>query len=114
MNRRTILPITFVVFLALAVLSTAVLAKDVFLSPPTAPDDADHFEWVWQGGGDINDIFMIDQYYGWAAGDNLLLSTTDGGNTWQARDAVVGTEREYNSIYFVDRQTGWLTHTIRS
>jgi photosystem II stability/assembly factor-like uncharacterized protein len=108
MNRRNVPLIIFVVFLPLIALSTAVLAEDMFLSPSTAPDDADHFEWVWQGGGDINDIFMIDQYYGWAAGDNLLLSTTDGGATWQARDAVVGTEREFNDIFFVDRQNGWL------
>jgi photosystem II stability/assembly factor-like uncharacterized protein len=107
-RRNNIPPIIFIVFLALAVLSTAVLADDTWQSRSTAPEDADHFEWVWQGGGDINDVFMIDQYYGWAAGDNLLLSTTDGGNTWQARDAVVGTEREYNSIAFVDRQNGWL------
>ena len=117
MKLHKILPFILIIFLTLATRSSAASIEDISLSSnagqfrttvPTMPDDVDHFEWVWQGGGDINDIFMIDQYFGWAAGDNLLLSTTDGGATWQARDAVVGTDRAYHDIYFVNRQTGWL------
>jgi len=117
LNRRRFLPFICVIFLVSVGLSIPVLAEDTLLSSqawqyhttmPTTPDDTDHYAWVWQGGGDINDIFMIDSDYGWAAGSNLLLSTTNGGATWHARDAEVGTDREYYDIHFVDRQTGWL------
>lgn len=37
-----------------------------------------------------------------------LLSTTDGGRQWQARDLPVTDDSMIRSIYFVDANTGWL------
>ena len=65
---------------------------------------SDHFEWVWQGGGDINDIFMIHRYYGWAAGNNLLLSTTDKRKVSQYQQRIKRFGKSLAIIYIGSRQ----------
>ena len=38
--------------------------------------------WEWAGGGGFNDVFFLDDAYGWAVGPGVW-RTTDGGSTWR-------------------------------
>lgn len=66
------------------------------------------------GGTDIelNSVFFIDELNGWAAGgtydnnNNVLLKTGDGGNTWH--QVKTDTTLPYNSVWFVDADTGFV------
>lgn len=50
----------------------------------------------------IRSVYFIDEYSGWALGDNGVLSTTDGGDHW-VEGNVNG-----KSLFFIDENTGWL------
>lgn len=55
----------------------------------------------------LHSIFFLDQYRGWAAGSRgTLLSTTDGGSTWQARQQP--TVDAIRDVYFLDELNGFL------
>jgi len=72
-------------------------------SPPA--DVPIKVQWVNQNPK-LGAVFFIDQNTGWAAGEQTLLSTCDGGKTWIAQDlGVVG---DPMSIQFLDRNTGWI------
>ena len=66
------------------------------------------------GGTDIqlNSVYFIDELNGWAAGgtyssnNNVLLKTGDGGNTWH--EVKTDTTLPYNSVWFVDTDTGFV------
>ena len=65
--------------------------------------------WYNQNSGTnsiFQDVFFVDQDYGWIAGANLILHTTDGGNTWINQPAPP-VSLFYVSIYFTDRMNGW-------
>jgi photosystem II stability/assembly factor-like uncharacterized protein len=52
-------------------------------------------------------VFFLDQNRGWAVGSRgALLSTIDGGKSWQAK--AHPTEDTIRDIYFYDEQNGWL------
>jgi photosystem II stability/assembly factor-like uncharacterized protein len=54
----------------------------------------------------LHSIFFIDQNHGWAAGSRgTLLSTTNGGKSWQKSNP---TEDVIRDIYFNDELNGWL------
>jgi len=63
-------------------------------------------------GVQLNSVSFIDAQNGWAAGgtyssdNNVLLKTIDGGKTWTQikTDATL----PYNSVYFVDKDTGFV------
>ena len=57
------------------------------------------------GKGVIHDIFFLDEKTGWAAGYGVLLSTKNGGDNWDYEPDVSGV---FDSVDFVDNQTGWL------
>jgi photosystem II stability/assembly factor-like uncharacterized protein len=60
------------------------------------------------GGTDVglNCVHFIDELNGWAVGGNVLLKTGDGGKTWYQlkTDTTLG----YNSVYFIDADTGFV------
>ena len=63
-------------------------------------------------GIELNSVNFIDALNGWAAGgaygsgQNVLLKTTDGGKIWI--EVKTDTTLPYNSIYFVDKDTGFV------
>ncbi len=63
-------------------------------------------------GIQLNSIYFIDALNGWAAGgayessQNVLLKTSDGGKTWA--QVKTDTTLPYNSVYFVDNDTGFV------
>ncbi len=58
------------------------------------------------------EVFFVDRLRGWIAGDaqsgrNHLMSTIDGGETWQ--DAAFGSNATViTAIFFIDHETGWV------
>jgi len=58
------------------------------------------------GGMDLNAVYFTDDVHGWAAGQTgILLTTSDGGTTWQHQ--VSGTDMSLHAIHFVDGLHGW-------
>ncbi|AMK77412.1 MULTISPECIES: YCF48-related protein [Methylomonas] len=56
---------------------------------------------------DLRAVAFTDTLRGWAAGnDGVILSTTDGGGSWQIQRS--GTKGALNSIYFTDSLHGWV------
>jgi len=65
--------------------------------------------WYNQSSGTnsiLQDVFFVDQDYGWASGANLVLHTTDGGDTWVQQPAPP-LSLYYVDIFFLDRMNGW-------
>lgn len=55
----------------------------------------------------LHAVFFLDQNRGWAAGSRgTLLSTNDGGKSWQTQSQP--TEDAIRDIYFNDELNGWL------
>jgi photosystem II stability/assembly factor-like uncharacterized protein len=54
----------------------------------------------------LHSVFFLDQNRGWAVGSRgTLLSTSDGGKSWQKSNP---TEDAIRDIYFSDESNGWL------
>ena len=65
--------------------------------------------WYNQNSGTtaiLQDVFFVDQDYGWIAGAHIILHTTDGGNTWVEQPAPP-VQIYYVDIFFIDRMNGW-------
>lgn len=55
----------------------------------------------------LRSIFFVDAQLGWVAGSHgTLLSTLDGGRTWQKRRLPV--KDNVREVFFADRYTGWV------
>jgi photosystem II stability/assembly factor-like uncharacterized protein len=67
-------------------------------------------DWARQRTGTMNwlhSVFFLDQSRGWAIGSKgTLLSTNDGGKTWQPNSA--STSDVLRDIFFIDENNGWL------
>ena len=53
--------------------------------------------------GGLYDICFVDSSKGWAAGDDGILYTEDGGSSWSSQISGV----TFQSIYFVNENRGW-------
>jgi photosystem II stability/assembly factor-like uncharacterized protein len=65
--------------------------------------------WYNQNSGTnaiLQDVFFVDQDYGWASGGHIILHTIDGGNTWIEQSAPP-VQIYYVDIFFIDRMNGW-------
>ncbi len=65
--------------------------------------------WQYQNSGTssiLQGVYFVDQDYGWIAGANIILHTTDGGNTWVNQPAPP-VSIYYVGIFFIDRMNGW-------
>ena len=65
--------------------------------------------WYAQNSGTssiLQDVFFVDQDYGWIAGAQTILHSTDGGVSWVEQPAPP-VSLFYISIYFTDRMNGW-------
>lgn len=55
---------------------------------------------------DLTRVFFVDPARGWAAGiQGTVLSTEDGGETWNSQS--VGVRGTVNDLFFIDRLRGW-------
>lgn len=55
----------------------------------------------------LNSVFFIDENHGWAAGNNVMLRTTDGGDSW-VQNLLMGTN---NSVFFSNNYLGWVCNS---
>jgi photosystem II stability/assembly factor-like uncharacterized protein len=60
---------------------------------------------------DLNDVYFVDENYGWVVGWNLgaesiILYTTNGGLDWVHQWS--GTSNTLFSVYFTDNNNGWI------
>jgi photosystem II stability/assembly factor-like uncharacterized protein len=65
--------------------------------------------WYNQNSGTssiLQDVYFVDQDYGWIAGAHIILHTTDGGTTW-AEQPAPPVQIFYVDIFFLDRMNGW-------
>ncbi len=60
--------------------------------------------WEWRSGGAFNDVFFVDDQYGWAVGPGVW-RTTDGGAHWRRIPVLAGTT--LRRVIFTDRNRGW-------
>jgi photosystem II stability/assembly factor-like uncharacterized protein len=73
----------------------------------TASNSAQWFEANSGTEAKLNSIFFISENNGWAAGKDIVLITTDGGNSW-TQNQLVGIN---NSIHFVNIYSGWVCNS---
>lgn len=56
----------------------------------------------------LTGVYFVDEQYGWAVGhDALILSTTDGGQTWERQFDDLEQESPLLDIWFKDRNNGY-------
>jgi photosystem II stability/assembly factor-like uncharacterized protein len=74
----------------------------------------DDWELVYQTNETPYTIFFVNESTGWVAGDNdLIIKTTDGGDSWQRQDQFEGTFENDDlsffivDLFFLDEETGW-------
>ena len=66
-------------------------------------------QWVPQRSGtaqDLWDISFVNGETGYVVGSNIILKTTNRGQTWQALDVEAEANDTYLSVHFFDAQTG--------
>lgn len=99
---------------------TAATASGCLNSPPGIPVQQPKpvpaiYDWTVQTTSsliDLNDVFFIDPYNGWAVGnDQAVFSTVNGGQDWPLApiSALVSNLR---SVYLLDSQRGWMAGGI--
>jgi photosystem II stability/assembly factor-like uncharacterized protein len=66
-------------------------------------------------GPSLLELQMLDSRIGWVVGPqaSYVLSTTNGGNSWQRQQMIPSTGSGCYSISMVDRNLGWATSTGR-
>jgi len=79
----------------------------IFIVIYTASSSAQWFEVNSGTDAKLNSIFFISENNGWAAGKDLVLITTDGGNNW-TQNQLVGIN---NSIHFINNSLGWVCNS---
>ena len=91
----------------LLLIAYCLLSTVYCLLPPTSTHAA---AWERQKTGTfawLHAVFFVDERRGWAAGGKgALLSTADGGTTWELSKPP--TEDAVRDVFFHDAATGWL------
>ena len=59
----------------------------------------------------LNDIVFTDANTGYVCGDYDIMKSTDGGNSWSMLFHGVSGDPEYWSLYFVNANTGYFSHS---
>jgi photosystem II stability/assembly factor-like uncharacterized protein len=58
-------------------------------------------------GSGVNDLYFIDNQFGWCAGSNgIIYKTNDGGMSWE--DKISGTDLDLYAVFFNDEENGWV------
>lgn len=57
------------------------------------------------GKADLRDVLFVDTNTGWVGGPGCLFRSDDGGRNWKRQLDIHG---EVNSVYFKDRNEGWV------
>lgn len=69
-------------------------------------------DWVWQNpkpqGNTLNSVFAVDNNTVFAVGEcGVIIKTTNSGVSWECTHLTDTTE--FNSVFFINEHTGWIT-----
>ena len=102
--------LTMVILLPVATLWSCGSDDEDDGQPPVPP--ANLYDWTNQQSlslVSLKDIDFVDNNFGWAVGEELVLTTSTGGVSWQPAPLESSSQPgQINSITFVNRQQGWL------
>jgi photosystem II stability/assembly factor-like uncharacterized protein len=89
--------------------STGIIAADEGRILRTV-DSGAHWHTLVRGGRQLSDLFFLDERMGWAAGEQWVLRTEDGGASWVRANATSEGNDDFraNTIHFIDARRGWL------
>lgn len=104
-------PLLFLVFVASYCLSGC--NSDSQVDPPNPnPNPSDFYDWdrqIAQTSDNLKDIDFVDNNFGWAVGEKLVLATSIAGSLWSAAPQGLNIPPEQiQGIFFIDQQQGWL------
>jgi photosystem II stability/assembly factor-like uncharacterized protein len=73
-------------------------------------DGGEHWHSLLRGGKNLSSLFFIDRTTGWAAGEQWVFQTVDGGATWVRINAPGDGNDDFRAraIHFLDANRGWL------
>jgi photosystem II stability/assembly factor-like uncharacterized protein len=95
--KRTILLVILIILLVYFMIHSC--SEDLVTNPPDVED-------VPSIICDANDIFFLDEQFGWAVGSHgTIISTSNGGRTWQG---ALADDVSLNDVHFLDRNCGWV------
>jgi len=62
----------------------------------------------------MDDLHFLNDSMGWVAtgiigGDDPLVKTTNGGDTWELIESVPFSASGYGAVYFINEQMGWVS-----
>ena len=55
-------------------------------------------------GNNLYGVHFVDEMTGWAVGSDVMMATTDGGETWEMQ---FGPAEHLRDVQFLDQSTGW-------
>jgi photosystem II stability/assembly factor-like uncharacterized protein len=88
-----------------------VLDSDSFNFEKIAPNAG----WYPQNPGndaDLEAVSFADENNGWAVGYDTIIHTTNGGDTWSEQDDGIYYNQGYDTVDFIDNQTGWAAGSV--
>jgi photosystem II stability/assembly factor-like uncharacterized protein len=73
-------------------------------------DSGAHWHTLVRAGRQLADLFFLDTRMGWAAGEQWVLRTEDGGASWARANATSNGNGNFRAtaIHFIDARRGWL------
>lgn len=89
--------------------STGIIAADEGRILRTV-DSGAHWHTLFRGGRRLADLFFLDARMGWAAGEQWVVRTEDGGVSWDRANATSEGSDDFRAtaIHFLDARRGWL------
>ena len=76
-------------------------------------DGGENWDHVFDDYVNLECISFVNESHGWAAGYEIIINTTDGGDSWNSQLANVEDTRFYD-IYFTDTLHGWAVGELQS
>jgi photosystem II stability/assembly factor-like uncharacterized protein len=60
------------------------------------------------GKGDLFRVVATDAHHAWAVGEYMqIFATIDGGTTWTKQNGTADNDGRFESLFFLNSQTGW-------
>jgi photosystem II stability/assembly factor-like uncharacterized protein len=73
-------------------------------------DAGEHWHTLVRAGRQLSSLFFLDAQTGWAAGEQWVMRTEDGGATWHRANSTHDGNDDFRArdLHFVDAYRGWL------
>lgn len=82
----------------------------------TTNGGVDWFRMQCCGGSELFSVHFEDTFIGWAAGNDYIINTTDGGMTWapQPVPAAMNDTYTFTSVFFINKMVGWVAGKLNT